>query len=468
VDVGNYGPVFRCLVNCTTHADCRLPATGYVCTPTRMGNVCMGGAVCEAVPPQLPRGDWSSNMLVPGATISQFESEGNVTTDGLGHVAVSAIGLYATPMGMHGQGSIMSVAVYDETGNTFHTPVAYGEYPTTMYTSDPVVAYDAEVAGTPKPLYLVWVNMDAAMSLRTLVAKSIDNGVTFGPPNDLASAAVSTSGQDVSGADSVYDKPWIAASNGKVYVTYSVAGGTHENMVVSEDAGVTWTAGRAIDTQGGGHNFAQIAIAMQTGDVYTTLLGGSGIVAARWRRSAGAQWFEPEVAIPGSANVVNPSGNAVARDGSTFWAVWDDGTATGSNIKASLATNANTTAALAFAQPVTVNDDTSCGDHIHGTVAVDGNGIAHVLWLDNRYSGGIVQGVAHYAKSTSASGTAFTTPVVVSDMLFPFTTSRVPGLWLGDYIGITTTGTKVWATWADGRSGMPQRTHFFLASRPLP
>src|SRR5262249_38795000 len=156
--------------------------------------------------------------------------------------------------------------------------------------------------------------------------------------------------------------------------------------------------------------------AAQTGDVYTTFLGGNGIVAARWLRSGNAQWFEPEVDIPGSGNVANPSGNAVARDASTFWAVWDDGTPTGSNIKSSIAANANATGPLSFAQPVTVNDDTSCGDHIHGTVAVDASGIAHVLWLDNRYSGDIVQGVAHYAKSTSAAGTAFTTPVVVSDM----------------------------------------------------
>jgi hypothetical protein len=469
IDIGNQSAIYRCLKNCTTHQDCRMPGTGYVCQPTRTANVCMGGAICETAPANLSalRGDWSANRQVPGATISDFESEGNISADGLGHLAVSAIGLYMSTAG-NGEGSIMSVAIFDESGQSFHTPVAYGEYPATEYTSDPVVVYDTESTATPRPIYLTWINIDASMTLHTLVAKSIDGGNTFGPPNNIASAAVNTSGQDVSGADNVFDKPWIAASGDKVYITYSI--GTAEQMVVSEDGGVTWSAGRAVNSGTGFQNFGQIAIANQTGDVFVSWINSNNIVAARWLRSTGASWFESEVNVPGSANVANPPGNAVARDGSHLWVVWDDATTTGSNIKSSVAAGASAAGALSFAAPVTVNDDTSCGDHIHGTVAVDGSGIGHVVWLDNRYSGGTVQGVAHYAKSTDSSGSAFGTPVVASDTLFPFTTSRVPGLWLGDYIGITaaSNSNKVWATWADGRNGTPQRTHFFIASRPLP
>ena len=468
IDIGSQSAIYRCLKNCTTHQDCRMPGTGYVCTPTRAGqSVCLGGQICEAAPADLStlRGDWSANRQVPEPTISTFAAEGMISTDGLGHFAVSQIDLYQSTMG-NGEGSIMGVAIFDESGQSFHTPVAYGEYPATEYTSDPVVVYDAEVAGTPKPLYLVWINIDASMTLHTMVAKSTDGGNTFGPPNASTSPAVNTSGQDVGGADTVFDKPWIAASNGKVYVTYSV--GSNENMVVSTDGGINWSVGRAVNTASGFHNFGQIAIAKQTGDVFVTFLDNNGISAARWLVSTGATWFEPEVAIPGSGNVVNPSGVAVTADGSHLWAVWDDGTANGSNIKSSVAANASATAALSFAQPVTVNADTTCGNHILSTVAVDGTGIAHVLWLTDRYSGGITEGVAQYAKSTSADGTAFTTPVVVSDMLFPFNISRVPGLWLGDYVGITTSANKVYATWADPRSGTPNRTHFFLASRPLP
>ena len=292
--------------------------------------------------------------------------------------------------------------------------------------------------------------------------------MTFGPPNGSTAAAVNTSGQEVEGADQVYDKPWIAASNGNVYVTYSVERGAQENMIVSNDGGVTWSAGRAVHIGTGYHNFAQIAIARQTGDVFVSLSAGGGLKAARWLRSKGATWFDPEVAIPNSA-ALWPAANAVTADGSHFWAVWDGGVTTGSNVFASVASGASGTAALAFSQPITVNDDTMCGVHVHSTVAVDGSGIAHVVWLDNRYSGDIMQGVLHYAHSTSPNGGSFTVPVVVSDTLFPFNNTRVPGMWLGDYIGIVTTANKVYAGWADPRLGSPvMRTHFFLASRPLP
>ena len=50
-----------------------------------------------------------------------------------------------------------------------------------------------------------------------------------------------------------------------------------------------------------------------------------------------------------------------------------------------VAANASlTTGPLLFGDPVVVNDDSSCGDHIHATVAVDPAGIGHVLWIDNR------------------------------------------------------------------------------------
>src|SRR5262249_5249743 len=134
------------------------------------------------------------------------------------------------------------------------------------------------------------------------------------------------------------------------------------------------------------------------------------------------------------------------------------------------ATNARGGSALAFgAAPVVVNEDAGCGLHVHSTVAVDDAGIGHVMWVDNRYAAGVLQGTVRYAESTSSDGTAFTPSVAVSDTLFPFNNTRVPGLWLGDYIGITTTANKVYAAWADPRgSSGPMRTHFYLASRPLP
>ena len=468
VDVGNHSTIRYCLQKCTTHADCRTQGQGIACVATVAGTVCMGGTVCEPAPAQLSRGDWSANLRVPAPTISTFESEGNVVSDGLGHIAMSETAIY---FGSTRTANVIGAAVYDETGASFHTPVSYGEYLRSSYTSDPVIAYDAEAPGSPKPLYLVWLDLDTDVNgnvskIHAMVAKSTDGGVTFGPPDGSAVPMLNTAGQEIQGADMVWDKPWIAASNGKVYVTYSVSGGTQENMIVSEDGGVTWSVGRAVHTHNGFHNFAQIAIARQTGDVFVTM-SAAGMVAARWLRSMGESWFEPDVSIAGAAPI-NPAANAVTADGTHLWVVWDGLSDAGSNVYAQVAQNARGGSELSFGQPVVVNDDTSCGKHIHSTVAVDGSGIGHIVWLDDRYSGDIIQGAARYAKSTTPDGTAFTTPVVVSDTLFPFNDTRVPSLWLGDYIGIVATADKVYAYWADPRIGTVPRTHFFLASRPLP
>src|SRR5262249_11991666 len=151
-DIGNHSPIYLCLQRCKSHADCRTAGQGLACTPTVAGSVCLGGFVCETAPPTLPRGDWSANPPVPAPTISNFESEGNVVTDGEGHIAVAETAIY---FGQTRTANVAAAAVYDESGASFHTPVSYGEYTRTSYTSDPVVAYDSEFPGSPKPLYLV-------------------------------------------------------------------------------------------------------------------------------------------------------------------------------------------------------------------------------------------------------------------------------------------------------------------------
>src|SRR5262249_12517949 len=84
-DIGSHSTINLCLAPCTTHADCRTAGQGLACTPTVAGNVCLGGFVCESAPATLPRGDWSPNLRVPAPTVSNFESEGNVVSDGEGH-----------------------------------------------------------------------------------------------------------------------------------------------------------------------------------------------------------------------------------------------------------------------------------------------------------------------------------------------------------------------------------------------
>lgn len=183
--------------------------------------------------------------------------------------------------------------------------------------------------------------------------------------------------------------------------------------------------------------------------------------AQRWR--AGADWFEPEVAVPGGTAAFQVPGNAVTPDGNHFWVVWEQATAGGSNVMA--AVTPGTTATLAFAPPVVVNDDSDCGVHTLPSITLDGAGRAHVVWIDDRFATDVLMGAVRYARSTDAAGTAFAEHSVVSDALFAFSEDRASTLWLGDYLGVAISGGSVFAVWADPRES--RVAHFRLASRPL-
>jgi hypothetical protein len=84
-----------------------------------------------------------------------------------------------------------------------------------------------------------------------------------------------------------------------------------------------------------------------------------------------------------------------------------------------------------------------------------------VMWLDSYYTGG----VARYSMSDPL-GQTWTPPVVASDAPpWPFTVTRIPGLWLGDYVGIAVDADRVWIYYNGTQSG--DRTHFFLTWRTL-
>jgi hypothetical protein len=106
-----------------------------------------------------------------------------------------------------------------------------------------------------------------------------------------------------------------------------------------------------------------------------------------------------------------------------------------------------------------VNDDLSCATHFHHQLVVDAQGNLHALWYDNRYLTGNVFH-ASSPPATAAGALSFGGSTFVNDASFTFTTSRSGQDWLGDYLGITTSGGKLYATWTDNRNGGLSKIYF--------
>ena len=436
---------YRCLRKCQTDADCR--PNGYVCLPvTEGGKVCAPGLGCATAPPDLQSPDFQHpNLRVPSDPVSLFEAEGNCASDGMGHLAMSQIAIYG---GFAGDG--MAVATYDEAGAMFGGMVQVFKdlNANSVETSDPVVAYD-RTGGNPAPLYVTWLEVGSTNPHYVYVSKSLDHGATWSTP-------LAVSGTD--GRNNFLDKPWIAAANGKVWVTWMFPGAIR--FAYSQDAGATFgTPGTAALMAVG--NFAQLAAA-DSGDTYlswgvneTT----AGIHVARW--NAQTSRFADERPVPNSDRAVyDPIANGVSPDGTHFYVAFASG-AFGERTQILVSACSDANGAFTIGSAVQVNDHPECGVRIHPTIAVDSRGRGHVMWLDSYYTGG----VARYSMSDPL-GQTWTAPVVASDAPpWPFTVTRIPGLWLGDYVGIAVDPDRVWVYYNGTQVG--DRTHFFLTWRAL-
>jgi len=441
----------RCMRACTTDEDCRL--VDYRCLPVREGgSACLPDLGCAPVPAAgLESAAFQHpNLRVPGSAGGLYQAEGNLVTDDRGHLAASAIEFAFT--------DAMTVVPYDATTGLFGGVSRFSNLdPASVETTDPVVAYDRTAPGGTPLLYLSWMEVGSTNASTVYVARSRDFGVTWDEPRAVSA--------DDGEPGRFLDKPWVAAGAGRVIVAWT--GGQDLRAVYSSDGGDSFTApaiavlGRPLAAQ-----FAQVAVAESGAAILCWLAGppdppGAAQVRAARFRSA-AQGFVDAQLLGGSEQATyHPPACAISPDGRIAYVVWMNGLITGETDIVS-ATSEDVAESFTFHPGVVVSGDPSCGVRIHPTVAVDLQGRGHVLWLDNYFHGG----VARYTASLDRAGQRFSPPEVASDgPPWPFTVSRAPGLWLGDYVGIALDSSRVWVYYNGTQED--ERTHFYLTWRAL-
>ena len=442
---------YRCLRTCNSNADCR--PQGYLCTPvSEGGSVCLPGLGCQQPPASgLESASFQHpNLEVPSSGFGRYQAEGNIASDDRGHLAMTEIE-FAT-------GDAISIATYDGSSGQFGAnPTSYRPMNAdSVQVADPVVAFDRTPAGGGAPvLYAAWLEVGSSNASRVWVARSHDAGATWDPQ-------IPVQGSDGQ-PGRFLDKPWITAAGGRVWASWTSDAGLR--YALSSDGGATFSPPLTLAL--GQVGFAQLAAA-DSGDAYASWIAGDSQVpgslrawAARWDRTGGTG-FRAARALAGSEQVVyDPIASAASPDGTHYYVVWSSGAkAMQTDVMAAVSEDANS--GFSFHAAVVVHDHTDCGIRLHPTVAVDTRGRGHVMWLDNYYYGG----VARYTSASDGSGQIWTPVEVASDAPpWPFTINRIPGLWLGDYVGIAVDAQKVWLYYNGTQLGA--RTHFFLTYRSL-
>lgn len=89
-------------------------------------------------------------------------------------------------------------------------------------------------------------------------------------------------------------------------------------------------------------------------------------------------------------------------------------------------------------------------------VHVDAKGRIHVVWMDDRAGHGAV-----YHAYSDDNGASFSANTRVTDRPFPFPADAPPpppatqsGMWIGDYLAVTSVGDRVIVAWSDQRAGL--------------
>jgi hypothetical protein len=142
---------------------------------------------------------------------------------------------------------------------------------------------------------------------------------------------------------------------------------------------------------------------------------------------------------------------SIATFGSTVYVGFISGSPSGAwDVRVAASTDSGKT----FAPSVKANDDETCATHFHHQLAVDGTGRVHVLYYDNRYLTGNVMHA--FSAAADAGGLAFGAGTFVNSKSFPFTTDRDSLAWLGDYLGFSAVGSKMYAVWSDPRADRSQ------------
>ncbi len=264
-----------------------------------------------------------------------------------------------------------------------------------------------------------------------------------------------------------------ASSSGNVYVTWihftgcSSSGCTMKFIVVSRstDHGVTWSAPYPLTSGTTDVEWPQMTVGAD-GTVYASFevsLGSGQAQHMLAMSTDGGQTFSTPVAITPSYTDVTFTASYRKNSGPTIvvspvagaeyvYDVYAQQNGTGSDI---VVTRSNSPkGAGGFTTPISVNDSTA-GQRIFPSSAVDNGGILHMSWFDTRNASGTAQYDIYATYSTDQAATfapnARVTPALIS-----------AGTFIGDYAGMVAepTGGVAHPVWTSGGSnaGMMQTT----------
>lgn len=304
-------------------------------------------------------------------------------------------------------------------------------------TGDPVLAIDdADI------IYYAWISFDRFANTGDVVMrKSYDGGTTWGPL-----IKVSDSPETI-----LSDKPWIVTDGDDVFAVWADYNSGFVDIRFARALGGNNSfepSVRVNDVSGfSGRNGACVAVGPNR-EIYVTWWDGrldEGIYFAKStdlgrtfgpnKKIAGTPW-SPSVA-PYRVSAI--TGMSVGPDGSIH-VIWTNfSNSTDWDIYYSRSIDGGET----FSPPLRVNSDDSGKGQFMPWIDVDGAGIVHTVWYDNRT--GRLE--IYYANSTDG-GLTFNSNVRVSD------TSFVGENFIGDYIPIVADQkTDLHVVWCDSRNG---------------
>jgi hypothetical protein len=385
---------------------------------------------------------------VPTAPAQESDTEGNLVSDGAGHTLLTYTSLN---FGAVFAGVTATVACTDD-GTCDSSTLAQFPYQGVGagYTCDPVLARDATTGRT----YLAWINVSPRGSSEIVIAMSDDMGQNWQTVQTVASAKVG-----------LLDKPWIAAANKRVLVSYaefdSGFGSTTMQVVESKDGGRTFSDPIAVTPMPATQNLGQLALGPDGMDAVFTWWDNAALYAAR--ATGGTTVFSAPIAVDGGGAIsFDPPGNALGGDG-RLWISFVRQTMSSPNGEVAVAIGTpNASGGLDFQPAVPVADAAArgCAYVMHPTVTVDETNAAHVAFYDNRY------GVGHLWTTSSADGTTWSANASFTPDGFLYVPDRGTASFEGDYLGVIAHGGRISAAFAQVPTDTTQgpAAHFYLVT----
>lgn len=315
--------------------------------------------------------------------------------------------------------------------------------------ADPFLAADAK--GT---LYIAWGSEQKVNNMRTnlhvFVARSAPGETTFGAPVEVTDPTMMGVG--------VYDQPKIAVTPaGALIATYMQASADLMSFVIvsafSTD-GQSWVRTNVAgpDPVGSFRNRAVLCSAKNTGDrVFMQYIDDTVGMALRWSDDGGKTWPAQnltKVQLPAETSRLATEVGCAA-DGNDVWVFYSQTTdMVGQTTMPKL-----DTLRLAHSgdRGATIDSRVNVHDKMAGKYFLMGNFVRDEAGgLDVTYYAGNTAGdvAGSYRRARSIDGMIFTPSTVVHEPL-TFDTSRTTLTWMGDYVGLATTGGSLHMAYAD-------------------